>query len=166
MSAFKDRTGQIVGFLKVLERAPSIKGRTAWLVLCTRCGKTKVLASRDLNGKRVLSCGCYGHDANTQRLIHLAKTLNPLRARDWTGQMIGFLKVLQRVGSIGGYPAWLVLCTRCGRQKVVKSQYLYNKKTVSCGCYRIDLAKRRIPYLTQLNTLRAIERLGKDDTHE
>lgn len=52
---------------------------------------------------------------------------------DLTGQRFRKLLVLAPAENVGNRTAWLCQCD-CGRQVVVKTQRLRNKRTVSCGC--------------------------------
>lgn len=52
-----DRTGDVVGRLTVLSRAPSANGRAQWNCVCS-CGATAVVASKYLHSGAKSSCGC------------------------------------------------------------------------------------------------------------
>lgn len=60
---FKDRTNEIVGRLRVIERVDNYKDkngvrRTIWKCLC-ECGNIVNVRSDCLNEKHTMSCGCY-----------------------------------------------------------------------------------------------------------
>lgn len=53
--------------------------------------------------------------------------------KDLTGKTFDRLKVLSRAENMGGRTAWNCLC-ECGNLCVIKSKYLLNGDTRSCGC--------------------------------
>lgn len=57
MGRFIDLTGQRFGRLMVLERAPNVRGRGAWLCRCN-CGKEKIISTDRLRSGESRSCGC------------------------------------------------------------------------------------------------------------
>lgn len=57
MPTYKDLVGMKFGKLTVIERAQSIKGRTAFKCICD-CGNTKVVKSGLLISGKTRSCGC------------------------------------------------------------------------------------------------------------
>lgn len=62
---------------------------------------------------------------------------------DLTGQKFGRLTVIKKVGiDKYGKSIWLCKCD-CGNEKEVKSDNLRRGVTKSCGCYNIDMLKRR-----------------------
>jgi hypothetical protein len=74
-----DLTGQKIGMLTVLERAPSIKGASTWICKCD-CGATKRIRGRYLRNGDAVSCGCY---AKTLRTVH-GRRVDSGGARDRT----------------------------------------------------------------------------------
>lgn len=52
---------------------------------------------------------------------------------DLTGQTFGLLTVLHQDGMIAKRKAWRCVCA-CGTEKTVRSEYLRNGDTTSCGC--------------------------------
>lgn len=121
-----DLTSRLFGRLTVLSRADNNKqGNTRWLCRCT-CGVEKVVRSSDLQRGDSKSCGC-------------------LRApfKDLTGQVFGRWIALSCEGSgQRGYSRWLCRCD-CGVEKVVRSSDLHGQKgSKSCGCLKIDSARR------------------------
>lgn len=52
---------------------------------------------------------------------------------DLTGQHYGMLTVLKPAENINGKTAWLCRCD-CGKERIVKTKFLRNGKTRSCGC--------------------------------
>lgn len=63
---------------------------------------------------------------------------------DLAGRTFGRLTVKHRVGSQNKKIMWECVC-ECGTMKIVRSDHLKGAKTVSCGCYFIEVA-------TALNT--------------
>ena len=55
---------------------------------------------------------------------------------DLTGQVFERLTVTGTTQPIGGLRAWACICV-CGTKVTVKSKYLLNGTTRSCGCLRI-----------------------------
>lgn len=62
---------------------------------------------------------------------------------DLTGQKFNSLTVIKRVENIGKKTAWLCKCD-CGKEIIVKGEYLRNGTTKSCGCKnKKDLTNQR-----------------------
>lgn len=123
----KDLTNQKFGRLTVIERAPNIDGRAAWLCKCD-CGGTKVVRSSYLQRGQTQSCGC-------KRKEQLDR-LHDENVIDITGQKFGKLTVIERVGSDNNNNStWLCKCD-CGGSKVISSFTLRNGTTQSCGCLK------------------------------
>lgn len=55
------------------------------------------------------------------------------QAIDLTNQRFGYLTVIERNGTQFGQPLWKCRCN-CGEIKTVRSNYLRNGRTLSCGC--------------------------------
>lgn len=53
-----DLKDQIFGQLKVIEKAPSRKGKTYWLCECLACGNQKEVQTGHLTSGAIQSCGC------------------------------------------------------------------------------------------------------------
>jgi hypothetical protein len=71
MPPFIDITGQRFGRLLVLERAPTVRRRTMWLVRCD-CGTEKEVRGDTLF--RISSCGCYHSEVRSAVLTRLKTT--------------------------------------------------------------------------------------------
>lgn len=54
-----DLTGQVFKHLEVLEPAPNIGKRTAWICRCLNCGKLTTVQTKYLRNGHVTSCGCH-----------------------------------------------------------------------------------------------------------
>jgi len=92
------------------------------------------------------------------------------KAIDITGNRYGRLKVLSKAENIGRHTAWNCLCD-CGNTKVVKTTYLQQGITKSCGCWEIE--NRGPKDVTcgvsdadmigkQFGRLKVVEYIGKD----
>ena len=66
-SRVKDLSGQKIGKLLVLERAPNKKSWTMWKCLCD-CGNEHITYSTHLMRKNVTSCGCDAHKKGSDHL--------------------------------------------------------------------------------------------------
>ena len=65
----------------------------------------------------------------------------PQKAIDMTGMKIGRLTVISRADNTNQNKAqWLCVCD-CGNKVIVSRRHLKDFSTVSCGCYRSELAK-------------------------
>lgn len=62
--------------------------------------------------------------------------------KELTGQVFGRLTVIQKEESKRRRSRWLCRCV-CGKEKVVLGSHLRRGAIKSCGCHRLDLAKRR-----------------------
>ena len=117
----RDLTGEKFGMLTPLKY---IKGGK-WECRCD-CGNITIVDTRNLNAGHTTSCGC-------KRIASEYKHFN-----DLTGKQFGYIKVLERVGSIGIPPrtraTWKCLCTRCGKTFIHSSTYLATGEMKSCGC--------------------------------
>ena len=120
-----DISGQRYGRLTVLsyDRTEG-KGHTYWNCQCD-CGTIKSIRKDGLLSGRVLSCGCL-HSEITSKLF----------MRDLTGQKIGKLTVIERVGSNKHNSVlWLCQC-ECGAKKIIPSSSLLKGESNSCGCIK------------------------------
>lgn len=52
---------------------------------------------------------------------------------DLTGQRFGKLVAVEPAENVGGKTTWLCRCD-CGKERIVKTKFLRNGKTRSCGC--------------------------------
>lgn len=83
MPKLKDLTGQKFGSLTVLNRLPSIKGRTKWLCVCD-CGNFKEVESHNLQNGHTKSCGCLRKEITIKR--NKTHDLSHTRLHNiWTG---------------------------------------------------------------------------------
>jgi len=121
---FNDLTGRVFDHLVVLKRAETDKnGHIFWLCQCI-CGKEIIqpLSYLSRNKKHICSCGC-------QDKIR--------KGKDLIGKRVGNLTVLCRdlKTEEDGTPYWLCKCD-CGKESIVRDDYLRYKRIKSCGCSR------------------------------
>lgn len=120
-----DLTGKKFGRLTVIEQNGLDKYNSAlWFCKC-ECGNTKTINGKSLRIGHTRSCGC------------LAKHLSSKRNKKAVliGKEFSMLTVVGDTGkrSKNGEIYYKCLCD-CGKEKAVKSSYLTNKWTRSCGC--------------------------------
>ena len=138
MARIKDLTGQRFGRLVVtrdtLRRNKS--GNVVWECKCD-CGKITIVSSDHLKSGSVRSCGC----------LHIGINLN-----DLTGERFGRLIAI-KCTSIrkNGNVLWDCKCD-CGASTLVKSSYLKNGRTKSCGCLAKEEAKNVLDKLYKINS--------------
>lgn len=113
----EDLTGKKFGKLTVLKKI-NRKKNGSWLWLCKcDCGNEKEATTRDLNGKRVRSCGC--GKGSSKSLV---------------GKRFGKLVVIKDSGEKQGtVKLWLCKCD-CGKFVKVRTDSLTSGRTVSCKC--------------------------------
>lgn len=61
MGKLVDLTGETVGRLTIVKRAPNKGVKTMWEYRCS-CGNTGIVSASDIAAGRVLSCGCYNKE--------------------------------------------------------------------------------------------------------
>lgn len=65
----RDRTGDIYGYLTVMEYAGSINKKTSlWKCIC-KCGNVTVVKGGNLNSGNTTSCGCYKVESSSVRSL-------------------------------------------------------------------------------------------------
>ena len=143
-----DLTGQVFGFLTVIEKAdfkdPKYNKYTMWKCQCDCENKTIIYASTtDLRRGRKTSCGC--GRKRKKKPAHNRK--------DLTNQTFGKLTALYPIE--GSEPLlWYCKCA-CGNNVIRPARSLYQGKTFSCGCnlseLRYDLIGQRFGRLTVLS---------------
>lgn len=117
----KDLSGQRFGKLVVLGATEARKnGQVVWKCKCD-CGRTTVMATGQLKGNRMPSCGC----------VKSGK----IRV-DLTGQRFGKLVAVKPTGEMRwGSEIWECVCD-CGQTTKVIKANLVSGGTLSCGCLR------------------------------
>ena len=136
-----DLTGKVFGRLTIVSRADNDKwGEARWLCKCS-CGETTIVKGRSLKSGATASYGCYRKEkASSSSLI------------DLTGKVFGCLTVVSRAESDKRRKArWLCKCS-CGKTTIVRGCDLRAGTTVSCGCYKKELTKKRLTTHSKTNT--------------
>lgn len=132
----EDLTGKKFGRLTVLRRAteqewPRGAGRHAkWLCRCD-CGKLTFVQSAELKNGRTKSCGCLAKESAAALAYKLGKN----NFQDLTGKKFGKLTVLKQGDYYQRQVQWICKCD-CGNLTTVRTTYLLNGHTTSCGCNR------------------------------
>lgn len=119
----EDITGKQFGELTVIKRADNRGKATMWMCRCS-CGNVVTVNASNL--KRGLTKTCGGN-------VH--------RAKDFTGERIGRLTVLEidKERSEKGKVFWRCKCD-CGQEKSIQATSLFSGKTKSCGCLQKEAA--------------------------
>jgi len=119
--------GQRFGRLTVISDAGirvSEKGRKSYLWNCIcDCGKTTVVTTSNLQGNKVLSCGCY----RNERVFET-------NSKKLQNQTFGRLTAISCIHK-NGVLYWKCRCS-CGNYVEVIPASLTSGKTRSCGCYQ------------------------------
>ena len=125
-SNFIDETGNRYGSLTVIEPAKDKNNKSAWKCLCD-CGNYKIVRGPDLRKGKITSCGCRRFAASK-------------RSHDLTGQIFGFLTVIERDYSENKNQKayWKCKCS-CGQFCSRNTSDLINGKVRSCGCKSNEL---------------------------
>lgn len=76
-----------------------------------------------------------------------------MKPLDLTNQKFGQLTALQRGENLGKYTRWICKCD-CGRNTIVRTDYLRNGHTTSCGCAcgRVDISGQTFGRLTVIES--------------
>lgn len=124
--ARKDLTGRSFGKLTVLEFVGQNARRIAtWKCLCS-CGTIKIVAGNNLIHGKTTHCGC---------------TTRPSKHEDLTGQVFGWMTVLEFAGlNKHRTTTWKCQC-KCGTIKNVVRSCLIKGQTKSCGCKKLEQIK-------------------------
>lgn len=124
----------IIDIYRVKTPTKTIPNKTTLFFTCLcECGEKK-----DFRGYHVLtgeskSCGCNGGVL-----------------KDLTNKAFGKLKVIKRVENTkDGLVQWLCEC-ECGEKTIVRTSYLNNGHTKSCGCFKIENKTIHGDYKTKL----------------
>lgn len=123
-----DLTGQTFNDLEVIKKADEQNGkRTIWECKCKLCGSITTASTTELKSGHKKSCGCIKRKP---------------KAKDLTGQTLGFLKVIKRIGTDQNRrPIWRCKCELCGKYTDVRTPDLRSGNTKSCGCLHREYHK-------------------------
>lgn len=130
-----DITGKRFGKLTAIRRLDEKKNKSyLWLCKCD-CGGTKTVSARDLNSKRITSCGC-------SKGFH----------RHLDGMRFGKLTVVSDTGKRQkNVKVWLCKCD-CGNTCEARTDSLTGGKVISCGC--VSNGKGKIQLLKDSRNLK------------
>lgn len=127
----------------------NIVGRTYWRCLCS-CGVECDVQTSDLTSGNRKDCG-HSHSAY----------LHETRTKDITGEIHGYLEVIEMLPSVKAGKKWRSTCRAkcllCGNIIDVPKDYIISGDTQSCGCLKSVgeqtilsyLLERNIPHKTQ-----------------
>jgi hypothetical protein len=124
MGALINLTGKRVGRLTVQRRTIGASHHAYWFCLCD-CGNTSITRGSYLVRGRTQSCGCLFQDR--------AGISNARLFRDLTGQVFGYLRVIDMAFRRGNRFFWECRC-RCGGVKILGGKNLKSGATTHCGC--------------------------------
>ena len=123
----KDLVGQKFGMLTVLEKAPNIDVKTAFLCKCD-CGNTKAIKTMNLRNGKARSCGC---QINYNRVNHEGKRFGRLLVQ----------RKLGRLDNLESCASYQCICD-CGGLVIIRGHSLMNGSTRSCGCLQKELISK------------------------
>jgi|SRR5699024_6790193 len=126
-----DYTGEKIGWLTVQSEIQERKrGAKQYICLC-ECGNTCIVSSSKFTGSSFVSCGCYRFRKYEKVIL------------EKIGKEIGRLTPLTYYieKNKQGHNKWMLKCQcRCGNTYIGDARRILNKKIVSCGCYRKEIA--------------------------
>ena len=157
MGKLIDETGNMYGYLTVLNQEQSVDGVAMWRCRC-KCGNICIVPGTSLRTGNTKSCGCY------QKNI-----VSKIKYKDLTGLHIGRLTVLRNTGDKkNGKYVWECSCS-CGQLTYVTSDRLISGNPKSCGCLRREMAsKNQTKDLIgkQFDRLTVKEKIGINKRHQ
>ena len=143
-----DLTGQTFNQLTVLKRdsTNTNEGKPKWICQCS-CGNIISVSGKDLKNNHTKSCGCLQK-----------KAVQKLHYKDLTGQIFGYLQVLEDSGNRkNGRVLWKCKCLLCNNIKEISTNSLTSGKTVSCGCMTNSIGELNICNILKLNNIEYIQ---------
>lgn len=144
-----DETGNKYGMLTVVKSVGFNKhGNQLWLCYCD-CGKKTVRAQGHLKPRNgwTVSCGC----SIKESVAKTGREHGGNNFIDLTGQVFGWLEVVERIEEIKKIPTYKCVCTLCGNNKVAQGKLLLNGHVTSCGCVKSVAEKELQQYLESNN---------------
>lgn len=148
MGKIIDMTGERYGNLIVLEKV-SKKGakNSLWKCKCD-CGNEIIVSRPNLrNGQQ--SCGCLR--PKKENILPKSKWI------DETGNVYGYLTVIEKIGTTSSGNALLKCQCKCGNITVVPSNNLRSGKSQSCGCASLSKGERVIREILKDNNIPYME---------
>lgn len=142
----KNKPGDKIGMLTIIERGPNKNNRVAWFCNCD-CGNKNVLISQSVLSKKdrkhPCSCGC----ENKKQAANLGKKKN----ESLVGLKFGKLTVIEPTDKREcGAIVYKCKCD-CGSLCEVRSTSLRNGHTQSCGCLKSNGELKISQLLSQNN---------------
>lgn len=127
----QELVGKAFGRLTVIGPGGQTKvGAALWACKC-ECGNDKLVETFNLKSGRIASCGCLQKESQTANGVG--------KIVDRTGQRFGRLVAIELAGKSSlCHALWLCKCD-CGNEKVVLNDSLQSGRTLSCGCYSVDI---------------------------
>ncbi len=125
----KNYIGKRFGQLTVIRYYGKIDGAHRWECKCD-CGNVTVVHQTLLQSGKTKSCGCLGHPP----------------VKDILGSQFGDLTVIEYDGNRNGQYYWRCKCT-CGKETVVRQNYLLTGRTKSCGCLQATIIKDNMKFV-------------------
>lgn len=122
----KDYTGKRFGNLTVQGYYGKEAGMHRWECLCD-CGNITIVGQTLLQSGKTKSCGCLGHPP----------------VQDIQGKVFGKLTAVEFDGNRNGQYYWRCIC-QCGKETIVRQNYLLTGKTKSCGCLQATQITRNL----------------------
>lgn len=122
--------------LTILGYSERTSGKRRYFICQCDCGEVTEVRTDQIKSGHTKSCGCL-------KKSHMKK-VSMNNVVDLTGATFGWLTVIKATGrkadgQTGNY-FWLCKC-KCGKETEVRSSYLKNSQTVSCGCYHKERIK-------------------------
>jgi len=140
----KDITNQTFNHLTVIKETDKRDscGRIKWLCKCV-CGKEIITTLTSLRSGDRKSCGC------KRKKNKSPKVLKP-RYRNLIGEKFGRLTVIEIAKrDKNNKIRWKCKC-ECSKEKIVRSSYLLNGDTKSCGCLKPQAKTKEDKYFVSL----------------
>lgn len=140
----RDIAGQRFGRLVAVESTQlrDSSGTTVWRCRCD-CGNEVQTSLSQLTRGYKKSCGCLGHP----------------KVQNLQGQQFGDLTAVESAGKKDGLYLWRCRCA-CGKETVVRQNYLLNGKTKSCGCLQAKVVLDNMKFVDGTSVTR-LEKTGK-----
>ncbi|SSY69947.1 Uncharacterised protein [Priestia megaterium] len=148
MSRREDLTGKVFGKLTAIEYVGSRK----WKCKC-ECGEEITTRPDALKAGKTKSCGCIRKETQKK---------GP--SKDLIGKTFGKLTVVEYAGSKNLNHMWKCKC-ECGEETTVRTTYLNNGHTKSCGCLRKESKFREDLTGQVFGRLTVIEYAGSKGTN-
>lgn len=138
----KDYTGKRFGQLTVIGYAGKKDGAHRWECRCD-CGKLTVVGQTRLQSGKTKSCGCLGHPP----------------VQNLRGYQFGDLTAIEFAEKRNGQFFWRCRC-KCGKESVVRQNYLLIGKTKSCGCLQAKVVVDNMKFVDG-TSVTLLEKAGK-----